>query len=87
MAKAETLPSTCYETSLPVQQGLRYQQRIGRPLPPPPPPLAGDAFEDEDDDIEFHGDESDGSDGFEHEARFHSYDEPQLASKALFFRS
>ena len=48
------------------------------------PPLADDASEDEDDDIEFHADEGD---GIEDEARFHSYDEPQLASKALFFRS
>ena len=53
--------------------------------PPPPPPSAYDASED--DDIEFHSDESDGNDGVEDEARFHSYDEPQLASKTLFFRS
>ena len=29
--------------------------------------------------------ESDGNDGVEDEARFHSYDKPQLASEALFF--
>ena len=72
MAK-ETLPSTCYETSLPVQQGLWYQWRTGRPLPSPrPAPSADDASEDEDDDIEFHSDESDSNDGVEDEARFHS---------------
>ena len=86
MAKAETLPSTCYETSLPVQQGLWYQWRPGRP-PPLPTPSDDDASEDEDDDIEFHSDESHRNDGVEDEARFHSYDEPQLASKALFFWS
>ena len=59
--------------------------RTPPPLPPPPPPSAYDASED--DDIEFHSDESDGNDGVEDEARFHSYDEPQLASKALFFQS
>ena len=53
--------------------------------PPPPSPSADDACED--DDIEFHSDESDGNDGVEDEARFHSYVERQLASKALFFRS
>ena len=57
MAKAETLPSTCY------------------------------ASEDEDDNIEFHSAGIDSNDGVEDEARFHSYDEPQLASKALFFQS
>ena len=58
-------------------------------LSPPPahPPSADDASEDEDDDVEFHSDESDSNDGVEDEARFHSYDEPQLASKALFFQS
>ena len=62
--------------------------RTPPPLPsPPPPPSADDAGADEDDDIEFHSDESDGNDGVEDEARSHSYDEPQLASKALFFRS
>lgn len=55
--------------------------------PPPPPPSVDDASEDEDDNIEFHSAGIDSNDGVEDEARFHSYDEPQLASKALFFQS
>ena len=60
-----------------------------RTLPPltPPPPSVDDASEDEDDNIEFHSAGIDRNDGVEDEARFHSYDEPQLASKALFFQS
>ena len=57
------------------------------PSPSPPPPSGDDASENEDDDIEFHSDESHRNDGVKFEARFHSYDEPQLASKALFFWS
>ena len=40
--------------------------------------------EGEDDDIEFDSDESDENVGVEDKARFHSYDEQQLASEALF---
>ena len=34
--------------------------------------------------IKFDSDESDGNDGVEDKARFHNYDEPRLASHALF---
>ena len=57
------------------------------PTPPPPPPSGDDGSENEDDDIEFHSDDSHKNDGVEFKARFRSYDEQQLASKALFFWS
>ena len=65
-----------------------YQRPTGRPHPlqhveSKYEDSADDETEHEDDHIGFHSDESDENDGVEDETRFHSHDEPQLASEAL----
>ena len=43
-----------------------------------------DESKDEDEDVEFDWEESDGNDDVEDEASIRSYEEPQLASEAIF---
>ena len=86
MAKAGTLPSSCYETNLPLQRVMLRRDETHDNSDAPlqhAAPSTGDIDaegQDKDSDIEYDLDESVENDV----TSTVSYDEPQLASEALF---